>query len=233
MLGCQRGVVIEGVPEGAQFQLREIAKALVNRAAPAQPAEQLLDAAQSAAVGLIPGLLTGGCESLEALPGADDAELQVRAEPGGHLGGGIAQFPVVGPSIGTLEKPIQPLQGRCGPGFWNRFAIAEEPELTQVRDRRVRDLFRHDNALRFGHERCGHCPMPLTVPCAVGLQLGAGPRRFDPLQADAVVLQGAANAGITDPPNEALTVGMGQDLAAAVALGKARQNLFRSSPLNQ
>ena len=75
--------------------------------------------------------------------------------------------------------------------------------------------------------------MPLTVPCAVGLQLGAGPRRFDPLQADAVVLQGAANAGITDPPNEALTVGMGQDLAAAVALGKARQNLFRLSPLNQ
>ena len=75
--------------------------------------------------------------------------------------------------------------------------------------------------------------MPLTVPRDVGLQLGARPRRFDPLQADAVVPQGAADAGITDPPNEALAVGMGQDLAAAVALGKARQNLFRLSPLNQ
>ena len=75
--------------------------------------------------------------------------------------------------------------------------------------------------------------MPLAVPRAVGLQLGTGSCRFDPLQGDAVVPQGAANAGITDPPNEALAIGMGQNHSAAMALGQARKNLFWFSPLDE
>ena len=52
LLGGERALLVEGAPEGAQLQLGQVAEALVNGAAPAQAAEQLLDAAQAAAIGV-------------------------------------------------------------------------------------------------------------------------------------------------------------------------------------
>ena len=80
LLCGERALLVEGAPQGAQLQLGQVAEALVNGAAPAQAAEQLLDAAQAAAIGVFLGPQARCGESLQALPGADDAELQVGAE---------------------------------------------------------------------------------------------------------------------------------------------------------
>ncbi len=63
--------------------------------------------------------------------------------------------------------------------------------------------------------------------------MSAGTGWFDPLQLDALLLQVAVDAGITDPADQALTVGMGEDMARAAVLGETGEDHFGLAALHK